>query len=150
MSFTYSLLQQVRIFKNDVEYGKWQNYFVHDTVDGYEFQPFSVSTIQVNRSADEGGIQIEGPSSFRLLDQFEKAVNDQHIVEVRLMQVAGTITEPSFTNFYQIAMFTGVALTMSNNLTVCRLEVGSAIDAVSGDVPGRKIVLADVGELPST
>ena len=148
MSFTYSLLQQVRIFKDDVDYAKWQNYFVHDTVDGYEFQPFSVSTIQVNRSADEGGIQLEGPSSYRLLDQFETAVNDQHIVEVRLMQVAGTITEPSFANFYQIAMFTGVALTMTNNLTGVRLSVGSAIDAVSGDVPGRKITLADVRLLP--
>ena len=148
MSSLFSICQQVKIFKGSETYALWQNYFVGETVDGHEFQPFSVSTIQVNRSADEGGIVIEGPSSFRLLTQFETSVNDQHIVEAKLLQQAGSITTPSFDNFQVIAMFTGVALTMTNNLTGVRLSVGSAIDAVSGDVPGRKITLADVRVLP--
>lgn len=148
MSAVYSLCQQLRIFKGSETYGLWQNYFVGSTVGGFEFQPFTVSTIQVNRSADEGGITIEGPASYRFITQFETAVNDQHIIEVKLLQQNGSIIQESFDNFYQIAMFTGVALSMSNNLTQVRLSVGSAIDAVSGDVPGRKIALADVGQLP--
>ena len=148
MSQVFSLCQQVKIFKGQETYALWQNYFANETVDGYEFQPFSASAIQVNRSADEGGIVIEGPSTYRLLTQFEASVNDQHIVEVRLLQQAGTVTTSSFSNFQLIGMFTGVALTMTNNLTGLRLSVGTAIDAISGNVPGRKITLADVGELP--
>ena len=150
MSTLVSVCQQIRIFKEGTTYARWQNYFGDEVVDGFEFQPFSVSTIQVNRSADEGGVVIEGPSTFRLLTQFETSVNDQHIVEVKLLQQTGSVTTPSFGSFQVIAMFTGVALTMTNNLTQARLSVGSAIDAISGNVPGRKITLADIGELPKT
>ena len=148
MSSLFSICQQIRIFKGSETYALWQNYFSNVTIEGYEFQPFSVSTIQVNRSADEGGIVIEGPATYRFLTQFETSVNDQHIIEAKLLQQAGSITTPSFGNFQVIAMFTGVALTMTNNLTGVRLSVGSAIDAISGDVPGRKLTLSDVRELP--
>lgn len=148
MSSLFSICQQLKIYKGNETYAKWQNYFVGETVDGYEFQPFSVSTIQVSRSADEGGVNIEGPSSFRLLTQFEASVNDQHLVEIKLLQQNGSIIQPSFDNFQQIAKFTGVALTMTNNLTGAQLAVGTAIDAISGNVPGRKITIADVRELP--
>jgi hypothetical protein len=148
MSTLVSVCQQIRIFKEGTTYARWQNYFGDEVVDGFEFQPFSVSTIQVNRSADEGGVVIEGPSTFRLLTQFETSVNDQHVIEVKLLQQTGSVTTPSFGSFQVIAMFTGVALTMTNNLTQARLSVGSAIDAVSGDAPGRKLTLAEIGELP--
>lgn len=148
MSSLFSICQQVKISKGGQTYAQWQNYFSNVTVEGYEFQPFSVSTIQVNRSADEGGITIEGPATYRFLTQFEASVNDQHVVEVKLLQQSGSVTQPSFGSFQEVAMFTGVALTMTNNLTGVRLSVGSAIDAITGDVPGRKLTLSDVRELP--
>lgn len=148
MSNLYCICQHVKIFKGSEVYAEWQNFFTEGTVDGLEFQPFSVSTIQVNRSADEGGVTIEAPSTFRILTQFESAVNDQHLVQVKLLKQSGTVTGQSFQNFHAIAIFTGVALTFTNNLTQARLAVGSAMDAISGDVPGRKISSALVGMLP--
>lgn len=149
MSQLYSVCQQIRIFKGATVHAQWQNYFSNKTVDGYEFQPFSVSTVQVNRSADEGGITVEGPAAFRFISKFQTAVNDQHIVEVRLLDSTSSVTDPSFAGFRQIAMFTGVALTMTNNLTQVRLSVGAAINAISGDVPGRKMTSSLVGVLPT-
>ena len=149
MSQLYSVCQQIKIYKGGKVFAQWQNYFANKVVDKHEFQPFSVSTIQVNRSADEGGITVEGPATFRFIDKFQKAVNDQHVVQVRLMEQSGAVSTPSFRDFRQIGMFTGVALTMTNNLTEVRLSVGSAIDAISGDVPGRKMTSSLVGVLPT-
>ena len=118
-------------------------------IGNYEYQPFGVSTIQVNRSADEGGITIEGPSSTRFLNQFTRAVNGQHIVYVELLQMTNGATATNFNNFHVVAAFTGVALTMTNNLTQTRLSVGAAINAISGDVPGRKMTSSLVGVLPT-
>ena len=149
MSVVYSICQRIRIYKGSTTYASWQNYFIGDTVSGYEFQPFGVSTIQVNRSADEGGITIEGPSSSRFIGFFERAVNDQHLIYVELLQKTNGATSTDFGGFTRVAAFTGVALTMTNNLTQVRLSVGAAINAISGDVPGRKMTSALVGRLPT-
>ena len=149
MSVQYSIAQRIRIYKGSRTYAQWQNYFVGKTTSGYEFQPFGVSTIQVNRSADEGGITLEGPSSTRFLNQFTQAVNDQHIVYVELLQKNDGATATDFGSFHVVAAFTGVALTMTNNLTQTRLSVGAAINAISGDVPGRKMTSSLVGVLPT-
>ena len=149
MSVSYSIAQRIRIYKGSTTYARWQNYFVAEEIDDYEFQPFSVSNIQVNRSADEGGITIEGPSNTRFLDKFEEAVNDQHIVYVELLQMTDGATATDFGGFHLVAAFTGVALTMTNNLTVTRLSIGAAINAITGDVPGRKMTSALVGVLPT-
>ena len=149
MSVQYSIAQRIRIYKGSTTYAQWQNYFVGKTVSNYQFQPFGVSTIQVNRSADEGGITIEGPSSTQFLNQFTKAVNDQHIVYVELLQMTDGATATDFSSFHVVAAFTGVALTMTNNLTQTRLSIGAAINAISGDVPGRKMTSSLVGVLPT-
>ena len=149
MSVQYSIAQRIRIYKGDVTYARWQNYFVAEKIDEYEYQPFGVSTIQVNRSADEGGITIEGPSSTRFLNQFTESVNDQHIVFVELLQMTDGAKATDFSSFHVVAAFTGVALTMTNNLTQTRLSVGAAINAISGDVPGRKMTSSLVGVLPT-
>jgi len=147
MAQLVSVCQQLIIYKGGGAAASWQNYYSNQNVGGYEFQPFSVSTIQVNRSADEGGVVVEAAATHRIITQFESAVNDQDIIELKILQANGAVTS-GFGGFQMIAMFTGVALTMTNNLTQVRLSVGSAIDAVSGDVPGRKLTLADFGELP--
>ena len=149
MSVQYSIAQRIRIYKGSRTYAKWQNYFVKQKVSDYEFQPFGVSTIQVNRSADEGGITIEGPASSRFIETFTRAVNDQHIIQVSLLQKTNGASSTNFSGFRTVASFTGVALTMTNNLTQVRLSVGAAINAISGDVPGRKMTSALVGVLPT-
>jgi len=38
---------------------------------------------------------------------------------------------------------------MQTDLTTIQAEIGAAMDAISGDIPGRKITTSLVGRLPS-
>ena len=48
-----------------------------------------------------------------------------------------------------IARFIGEVMTMHTDLIELSVELGASIDAVSGDIPGRKITTSLVGRLPS-
>ena len=48
-----------------------------------------------------------------------------------------------------IAQFVGEVNAMQTDLTTIEVELGAAMDAISGDIPGRKITTSLVGRLPS-
>ena len=49
-----------------------------------------------------------------------------------------------------VAAFTGEIMGMQTDLTTIEVEIGAAIDAISGDIPGRKITTSLVGEAAFT
>ena len=48
-----------------------------------------------------------------------------------------------------IARFVGEVMGMQTDLVTIQAELGAAIDAISGEIPGRKITTSLVGRLPS-
>ena len=48
-----------------------------------------------------------------------------------------------------IAQFVGELMGMDTDLTRINVALGAAMDAISGDIPGRKITTSLVGRLPS-
>ena len=48
-----------------------------------------------------------------------------------------------------VARFVGEVMGMQTDLVTIEAELGAAVDAISGDIPGRKITTSLVGRLPS-
>ena len=44
-----------------------------------------------------------------------------------------------------VAQFVGEVVSMQTDLTTIEVELGAAMDAISGDIPGRKITTSLVG-----
>ena len=47
-----------------------------------------------------------------------------------------------------VARFVGEVMGMQTDLVTIEAELGAAVDAISGDIPGRKITTSLVGRLP--
>lgn len=138
----------LKFYKGDVNYAFWQNFWVNQTINGVAFVPFEVSGIQMNRSADEGGLTLSLPATGAHLQFLEAAIENETLCMVQMMEMpAGVSFE--VTNGVLIAQFVGEVISMTTDLTSIQVEIGTAMDAISGDIPGRKITTSLVGRLPS-
>jgi hypothetical protein len=48
-----------------------------------------------------------------------------------------------------VSRFVGEVISLSTDLTEIQIELGAAIDAVSGEIPGRRVTTSVVGRLPT-
>ena len=105
----------------------------------------------MNRSADEGGVTIELPATQAHLQLIEQAIGGEYLCQVWVLEMP-TSDLPSLIDFGSstiVSQFIGEVVTMETDLTTIAVSVGAAIDAVSGDIPGRKITTSLVGRLPT-
>jgi hypothetical protein len=138
----------LKFYKDDVDHAFWQNFWVNESVNGYAFVNFNVGDILMNRTADEGGIALSLPATKAHLDFLETAIANEYLclVQVIEMPVGATYDVTAGT---LVAQFVGEVVSMQTDLTTIDVELGAAMDAISGDIPGRKITTSLVGRLPS-
>ena len=129
---------------------RWQNFWMQATVDGYAPKGFQTSEILLNRSADEGGITMQLPATADDISFFLTAIENEYLVDVRLYEQEVTGSMPtSFNTMTMVGRFVGEVQTMQMSITDLNVSIGAALDAINGDIPGRRITTSLVGRLPS-
>jgi hypothetical protein len=145
MAGSFALVQYLRFFKGSVDFHKWQNYFIGQAVDGYDYQGFRSSGVLTNRSSDENGVSIEMPANPSILGMMETAIGDQWLCE----SIVYRLTDPTSAATKVVASrFIGEVLGVSTDMVTIKFELGAGIDALTAQIPGRKITSALVGSLP--
>ena len=139
----------LRFFTGNTDVFKWQNFFVNKEVDGFAYEPFTTGTIIFNRSMSEGGLAIEMPMTAQNLTYMEASINEGFLIEILLYELPVVDGPPtSLDGAKQVSKFLGEVIEIQTDLTVLSAELGTGIDAVAGDVPGRKITTNLVGRMP--
>lgn len=139
---------RLKFYKDGVDYAQWQNFWVDQSVDGYDFIPFNAGEITMNRTADEGGLSIQVPALKAHLEMFETAIANEHLCLIEVLEMPGN-SALVIENSTLIAKFVGEVVSMQTDLATIDVELGAALDAVTGDIPGRKITTSLVGRLPT-
>jgi hypothetical protein len=131
-------------------HGSWQNFFVGKAVNGYQYVSFDTSEILINRTADEGGITLSMAATSNHLGFLETAISAEYLAQITLYEMPVSSSIPTdLSSATIVARFIGEMTTMQTDLITIQAEIGAAMDAISGDIPGRKITTSLVGRLPS-
>jgi hypothetical protein len=147
---TTAIAAFLTFYSGNTTHGRWQNFFVNKTVNSHNYVNFDTSEILLNRSADEGGISITMAAKDSHLTFFETAIANEYLGQITLYEMPVSSSLPTdLSNATVIARFVGEVMGMSTDLTQIKVELGAALDAVSGDIPGRKMTTSLVGRLPS-
>ena len=135
---TSAILARVRFYQDSATKGLWQNFFVDKTVDGYVFVNFNVSDILMNRTADEGGVTLTVPATKDYIDFFLAAIEGEYLAEIILYEQPVTTALPTgFDGATVVSRFIGEVQTFDMDLIQLTVSLGTAIDAVNGEIPGR-------------
>jgi hypothetical protein len=104
----------------------------------------------MNRTADEGGISLTCSPLQQNLEFFVASMEAERLLSVELYEMTVDLQLPTdIAGGTLIARFVGEIISMQTDLTSIEVEVGAAIDAVSGEIPGRRVTTSVVGRLPT-
>lgn len=146
----YAIAARVRIYQNTETKAQWQNFWMDKTVAGYAPKRFNTSAIFLNRTADEGGITLSMPALADDIGFILAAIEGEYLADVQLYEQRISEFLPNeFSDMTLIGRFVGEIQTMQMNVTSMSVEIGAAIDAVNGEIPGRRITTSLVGRLPA-
>ena len=147
---TTAIAAFLQFYNGNTVHGSWQNFFIGKTVNGYQYVSFDTSEILINRTADEGGITLSMAATSNHLDFLETAISSEYLAQITLYEMPVSSGIPtSLSSATIVAKFLGEMITMETDLATIQAEIGAAMDAISGDIPGRKITTSLVGRLPS-
>ena len=147
---TTAIAAFLQFYSDRTIYGSWQNFFVDKTVSGHTFVSFDTSDILLNRTADEGGITLSMAATNNHLGFLETAISNEYLARITLYEMPVSSSLPTdLSNATVVARFVGEVMGMQTDLVTIDVELGAAIDAISGDIPGRKITTSLVGRLPT-
>ena len=147
---TTAIAAFLQFYNGSTIHGSWQNFFVDKTVSGHTYVSFDTSEILLNRTADEGGVTLSMAATDNHLYFLETAISSEYLARITLYEMPVTSSMPTnLNNATVVARFVGEVMGMQTDLATIKAELGSAVDAISGDIPGRKITTSLVGRLPS-
>lgn len=143
-----SIAAFVRFYKGSTTYARWQNFFFNRTVSNYSHRNFDVGSIVINREATDNSVDIMMPTTGSNVSFVEKAIDDLYLVQVTLYELPSSSVPTSLSGATVVGQFVGEVIDAALDAREIVVEIGSAIDAVTGDIPGRKITTSLVGRLP--
>ena len=147
---TTAIAAFLQFYSGSTVHGSWQNFFIDKTVSGYVFTSFDVSEIMLNRSADEGGVTVSMAATDNHLGFLETAITNEYLARITLYEMPVSSSLPTdLSSATVVARFVGEVMGMQTDLVTIQAELGAAIDAISGEIPGRKITTSLVGRLPT-
>ena len=147
---TTAIAAFLQFYSDSTVHGSWQNFFVGKAVNGYQYVSFDTSEILINRTADEGGITIGMAATSNHLGFLETAISSEYLARITLYEMPVSSSIPTdLSSATVVAKFVGEVTTMQTDLITIEAEIGAAIDAISGEIPGRKITTSLVGRLPT-
>lgn len=147
---TTAIATTIRFYLGSKTKARWQNFWTDKTVDSYSPVSFKTSNILLNRSADEGGITVTMPCLANHISFFLTAIESEYLADVRLYEQTVTSSLPSkISKMTLVSRFTGEVQTMNMTVDTLTVSIGAGIDAVNGEIPGRRITTSLVGRLPT-
>ena len=147
---TTAIAAFLQFYSGDTVHGSWQNFFIGKVVNGYQYVSFDTSEILINRTADEGGITVSMAATSNHLGFLETAISSEYLARITLYEMPVNSSMPTdLSSATVVAKFVGEVTTMQTDLITIEAEIGAAIDAISGEIPGRKITTSLVGRLPT-
>ena len=147
---TTAIAAFLQFYNGSTIHGSWQNFFVDKTVSGHTYVSFDTSEILLNRTADEGGVTLSMAATDNHLNFLETAISSEYLARITLYEMPVTSSMPTnLNNATVVARFVGEVMGMQTDLVTIKAELGAAVDAISGEIPGRKITTSLVGRLPS-
>ena len=147
---TTAIAARIRFYKGNSTKAEWQNFWMGLTVDGCVAVNFNVSNILVNRSADEAGLSLTMPALKDHISFFLMAIENEFLADVRLYEQEVNAAMPvSFSEMILISQFIGEVQNMQMDISTLNVSIGAGIEAVSGDIPGRRITTSLGGRLPT-
>ena len=139
----------VRFYKGSTTYALWQNFFFNKTLYGYVHRNFDVGSIVLNREATDNSIDIMMPTTGANVSFVEAAISSLYLVRVEIIEMPTASGVPTdLTGYTVVGRFYGEVINAVVDQREITIEIGSALDAVTGDIPGRKITTSLVGRLP--
>lgn len=130
---------------------RWQSYYGNTTVtfngQAWAYVPFSAEGFTEGISGDESNISISAPAITLVVEAFNAAILNGHIVELSIYQF-----DPELGNATpqagQVLMgtFVGQASGGGGSLTELTLQLGSAISPVGAQIPPRKFTTSIMGK----
>ena len=139
-----------RWFSKGTTHARLQNFFIDRTVNGHRYLSFVPSQIEINRRGDSSGISLQFPAKEEVLDLGTSALDQAYLVEVTIYEIDATNKVPTdLSNATIVSQFLGEVQGMDVDLMNINITVSAALDAISGDIPGRKITTSLVGRLPT-
>ena len=147
---TTAIAARIRFYKDSETKAQWQNFWMDKTVDGYTPKSFNTSEILLNRSADEGGITLMLPALADDINFFLTCIESEYLADVRLYEQEIQQEMPTTMQEMQlVARFVGEVQAMTMTPAALSVAIGAAMDAINGEIPGRRITTSLVGRLPS-
>ena len=147
---TTAIAAFLQFYNDSTIYGSWQNFFIDKTVSGHIYNSFDTSEILLNRTADEGGVTLSMAATDSNLGLLETAIGGEYLARITLYEMPVSSSLPTdLSNATVVARFVGEVMGMQTDLVKITAELGAAIDAITGDIPGRKITTSLVGRLPT-
>ena len=147
---TTAIVSTVRFYLDGITKAAWQNFWNAKTVDGFAPVNFTTSEILLNRSADEGGITLAVPTVNEHINFFLDGIENEYLAEVQLYEQTVEGAMPTnLSGMTLIARFVGEVQTMNMTVETLTISIGAGIDAVNGEIPGRRITTSLVGRLPT-
>lgn len=144
-----ALAQFVRFYSTNGDRAKWQNFFVGQNVNGHDFRDFTSTSILVNRSADEGGLTLEMAARKDALDLMNAALENGWLVDTKIYELVMASSGWTLSGASVVAQFFGEVIGVETDLAVLKVELGVGLDAITGQIPGRKMTSSLVGRLPT-
>jgi hypothetical protein len=135
----------VRFYSGGTTYANWQNFYVGETSHGATFQDFNAGSGVVTRTADEAASSMSLPALPNLVQFTEAAIQGQYLVELNLYTV-----DPASANGSRVLVsaFLGEVVGASVDPVAITLELGLALDALTAQIPGRRMTTALIGNVP--
>jgi len=129
---------------------RFQNFFHGETItwDGknYSFAGFGYSGSSVDLQGGNIDAQLVFVVNDLSLNLAKKAADDRHIVTIKTVWLDPETLEPRSNFMRDVFMITG----FEHDSSRLGLRLSSPLDAISGDVPRRRLTEKLVGALPST
>lgn len=135
----------VRFYSGATTHANWQNFYVGQTSHGAAFQSFDAGSGVVTRTADQTSSSLMVPATPAMVQFAEAAINGQYLVELNIYTVDPAAVDGSRT---LVSAFLGEVVGASTDASAITLELGLALDALTAQIPGRRMTTALIGNVP--
>ena len=126
---------------------RWQNHWIDQTVDDYEFYPFNCSSLMSKVSSGELSLTVSFPVSTANRELIQDGLNQFFVAQVDQYQFLPP-TSGLPTTKTLVASFTGEFEAASTTATSMEVSIGANLDSTESQAPPRQFTTALAGKPP--
>lgn len=127
--------------------GKWQNFYIGQTVNGFQYLGMELSGISADSSGDQVAMSITLPATDDVVGEVDAAIANARLAVVTIYQDPSSVPldeQPMSPTV--VATMTGEVVGGSSSLDQVTIEIGSSLSPVGAQFPQRRFTTQLVGE----